>query len=394
MLERADTPDVTPPVTPPGQSLSGRTLRLFRFIMLAGVIAVITCGALGAELAARYYERHRHRPPDYFPSIYYPHRRLRYGLVPNLDYYGWFRINSLGFRGREMSAQKPPGVLRVVCLGGSTTFDTGTVGAPPWPEVLESELRQRLGTTSVEVFNLGIGGATSLDSLIDLQTRALAFNPDLVVLYQSHNDLVYSIPPVHPVHSTLFPLEDRPRSSFERWLTLHSLLYAKSEERVVSRVTAAVGLLKTAVTLGRSPEAPGEDRDHAMERGLRAFEANVTSIAAIARANRIPLALVKAVVPFRQSGQSGGECAVCDALPGTYGLEPEKLHAILDRYDQVLTRAAGGGAGVFYVSTDGFVPNEDRFYTDPVHFGPEGSLRMGTQLGGALTSVLQEAVKR
>src|SRR5437867_744457 len=143
---------VPEPVESAGPGLSAGTIRLFRAVILVGVLFVVALTAVGAELAERYYERHRTTAPDFFPSIYYPHRRLRYGLVPNLDYYGWFRINSHGFRGREFAVDKGPGVFRIVCLGGSTTFDTGTVGkALPWPEVLEAELRRTLSSESVEV---------------------------------------------------------------------------------------------------------------------------------------------------------------------------------------------------------------------------------------------------
>src|SRR3990172_4942535 len=131
---------------------SRKRVRVFRLIVLATVIALVGLLSVAAELAIRYHERHRTTPPDYFPSIFYPHKRLRYALIPNLDYYGWFRINSLGCRGREFSAAKKPGVRRIVCLGASTTFDIGCVGKDrPWPEVLETELQQRLSTRAVEV---------------------------------------------------------------------------------------------------------------------------------------------------------------------------------------------------------------------------------------------------
>src|SRR5215510_4637275 len=111
MSEDAGSP---PSVTAP---LSPGTLRLFKLIMLSGLLVFAVVAAIGAEFAARYYERHRTNPPDYFPSVYYPHRRLRYGLVPNFDYFGWFHINSLGFRGPEIPVAKPPGMLRIVCMG-------------------------------------------------------------------------------------------------------------------------------------------------------------------------------------------------------------------------------------------------------------------------------------
>lgn len=371
--------------TPAGPS--PRKQRLFRAIMLAGVTLFVALAAVGAEFAARYHERHRTTPPDYFPSIYYPHRRLRYGLIPNLDYYGWFRINSLGFRGREVSVAKSAGVLRIVCLGGSTTFDTGTVGsARPWTEVLEAELRRRLGTEAVEVLNLGIGGATSLDSLIDLQMRALGFQPDLVIVYQGHNDLTYSIPPPRPQRSTLYPLEDRPRSSFMRWLTYHSLLYAKSEERVNERLSGALGVLKRALPF-RSDDGVVRNVDAALEHGLSDFRSNLRSIAAIARANRIPLALPQVIVPFPQEGQAG--CRICDSLSDTYGgLNVATLRTMFGRYNSTLAELGAEGGGIYYIPTDGFVPSDDRYFRDPVHFGPEGSRRMGVKLAEALAPIL------
>jgi lysophospholipase L1-like esterase len=382
-------PQSKPPATPP----SARKERVFRWIMFTGVVVFVLLGCLGAELGARYYERHRATPPDYFPSVYYPHRRLRYGLVPNSDYYGWFRINSHGFRGREVSVAKPAGVLRIVCLGGSTTFDGGSVGKDrPWPEVLEAELRKRLGTSSIEVLNLGIGGATSLDSLIDLQMRALAFQPDLIVVYQAHNDLIYSIPPSRPENSPLFPLEDRPRSNFIRWLTYNSLLYAKTEERVVNRASNVLGAVKHVVTFGAGDDGPAPDREVPMERGLTDFASNMKSIAAIAQTNGIPLVLPQAVIPFPAEGQT--DCGMCNSLSNTYGsVDIGKLKSMFARYDKVLTQLAEGRTDVHYIPTDGFVPDADRYYIDPVHFGPQGSLAMGTKLAEALEGSVRQLTK-
>jgi lysophospholipase L1-like esterase len=372
---------------------SRRRERIFRIIMFSGVLLFMGAGLLAAEYVTRYRERHRNPPSDYFPSMYYPHKRLRYGLVPNLDYYGWFRINSMGFRGREVSAGKPPGTFRIVCLGGSTTFDTGSVGsAPPWPEVLEAELRRRLQRESIEVLNLGIPGATSLDSLIDLQMRALALQPDLVIVYQAHNDLIYSVPPPYREDTDLFPLEDRPRSSLVRWLNNHSLLYAKSEERVFS----ALGGVTGAVTgLFAGAREPGEDRDTALERGLASFRSNMLSLAAIARVNKIPAALVEVTVPFPSAASAGKKCQQCEALSATYGNIPvDKLRALFSRYDDALEEVAAMGPGVYHVGTADFVPAEDVYYHDPVHFGPEGSLKLGTKLGDALASMITELARQ
>lgn len=384
------TSPTPPPVNDADAAKRRRLVRLFRLIMIAGMLVIVSVSVIGAELWARRYERTRERQPDYFPSIYYPHRRLRYGLVP-MDYYGWFKINSLGFRGREFTEAKPPGVFRIICLGGSTTFDIGSLRLnKPWPEVLEDTLREKLGTTEIEVLNFGIGGATSLDSLIDLQMRALTFSPDMVIVYQGHNDLVYSIPSSSPAPpSPLYPLEDRPRSSFVRWLTNHSLLYAKTQGQINERVDSILGTVKKIVTLGAADEGIIADREQAMERGFNDFQANIRSIAAIARANGIQLVLPKVLVPFPGSGPGDAACTQCAQLSDSYGgVSVEKLRTMFGRYNAALETA--GGDGVLFVSTDGFVPSADGFYNDPVHFGPEGSRQMATHLAEVLAPLVRK----
>ena len=367
----------TPPTT---KGLSASRLRLFKLIMFGMLIGLLLLAVVGAEWAARSYERSRAVPPDYFPQIYYPHRRLRYGLVPNLDYYGWFRINSLGFRGREFNVEKTPGRLRVICLGGSTTFDIGSIGkALPWPEVLEEQLRKKLGAQEIEVLNLGIPGSNSLDSLVDLQMRVLRLKPDLLIVYQGHNDFVYSFPAA--ADPDLYPQEAPPKSALKRWLKQRSVLYSKAEGKIGSRLSGLLGIG------GASEKNDPALVDRSIERGLADFSDNLRSIAAVARANRIPLVLPQVVLPLQEAG--GAECDLCARLPPLFGnLVAEKISAMFGRYDAVLRDVAAEGPGVHHVRTNGFVPNEERYYHDAIHFAPEGSRLMGEKLADALLPIL------
>jgi lysophospholipase L1-like esterase len=364
--------------------LSPGRQRLFKYIMFGVLLVLLFLLALAAEWGARNYERNRSTPPDYFPQIYYPHKRLRYGLVPNFDYYGWFRINSLGFRGREFDVAKTPGMLRVVCLGGSTTFDIGSIGkALPWPEVMEAKLRERLGAQAIEVLNLGIPGSNSLDSLVDIQMRVLELKPDLIVVYQGHNDFAYSFP--QTPNPDLYPLEAGPRSRWARWLTHHSVLYAKAEGKVQARLGALFG--------GNDPQADPERAariDASLERGRQDFANNIRAIASVARAQGIPLVLPQVVLPFAEPG--GPECAYCAQLPPLLGhLDAAVIRGWFERYDEAVARAAADGPGVHHVSTRGFVPSESRYYHDPIHFGPEGSVLMGEKMAEAVLPLLAQA---
>ena len=51
-------------------------------------------------------------------------------------------INSLGFRGEEITAKKPSNTIRIVCLGASTTFCGEVNDEEAWPYRLQEKLRR------------------------------------------------------------------------------------------------------------------------------------------------------------------------------------------------------------------------------------------------------------
>jgi lysophospholipase L1-like esterase len=98
-------------------------------------------------------------------------------------------INSLGFRTREFSPRKPPGTVRVVCVGGSTTV-AGRTNEETYPALLERKLRERHPDLSLEVLNLGISGTIS-DYWQVRRDGLFAFEPDVVVEYRAVNDIFW-----------------------------------------------------------------------------------------------------------------------------------------------------------------------------------------------------------
>jgi lysophospholipase L1-like esterase len=97
-------------------------------------------------------------------------------------------INSLGFRGREITRRKG-NAYRIVALGESTTFGC-TLGPEdvPWPELLERMIRERLKPRRpVEVINAGVPGYTLEDNLHRLARDVLPLQPDLIISYHGFN---------------------------------------------------------------------------------------------------------------------------------------------------------------------------------------------------------------
>jgi len=96
-------------------------------------------------------------------------------------------INSRGFRTHEFDVPRPPGLVRVVCLGGSTTV-AGLTNDQTWPALLESRLKERYPGLAVEVLNLGISSVTT-DYWLARIDRVLSFEPHVIVHYQAVNDI-------------------------------------------------------------------------------------------------------------------------------------------------------------------------------------------------------------
>jgi lysophospholipase L1-like esterase len=97
-------------------------------------------------------------------------------------------INSKGFRGKEIPAEKGP-AFRIVAIGESTTFGvTMNADDKPWPELLEEMIRTRLKPTRpVEVINAGVPAHTLEHTLSRLQSDILPLKPDMIICYHGFN---------------------------------------------------------------------------------------------------------------------------------------------------------------------------------------------------------------
>ncbi len=110
---------------------------------------------------------------------------VEYGLSPQ-----YTDQNQLGYRGAEIQVEKPPGVYRIVALGGSTTYGTTTPADQSYPAYLQQVLRDQYGYDNVEVINGGVFGYTTWNIFVDLALRVTVLKPDLVIFYEGTNDVL------------------------------------------------------------------------------------------------------------------------------------------------------------------------------------------------------------
>jgi hypothetical protein len=114
------------------------------------------------------------------------------GLALRPDTSGWFRkegeayvsINSRELRDRERPVAKPPGTYRIVVLGDSYAEGLQVDVERTFWRLLEKQLKACAfqPAKQIDVINLGTSGFGTGQELRALQTRGLAYSPDLVVL--------------------------------------------------------------------------------------------------------------------------------------------------------------------------------------------------------------------
>jgi len=117
-----------------------------------------------------------------------PHKR---GLYVYEGGHSHVRMNNAGFRDRDRFVDKLAGVYRIAVLGDEVSEAMQVELTQTWwwrlPALLDSCKKQ----LRVEVLNFAVGGYGTGQELVTLQTRAMRYQPDLVLLqFSDANDVV------------------------------------------------------------------------------------------------------------------------------------------------------------------------------------------------------------
>lgn len=124
-------------------------------------------------------------------------QKIPYELHPN-EYFSFkqpLRLNNLGHFGEDFSNNKPDGVIRIACLGDSTTANNIADSSRDYcypsllMDLLNVDLQKKEIPSKIEVFNCGIGGWVSVDIMIDFLLNILPTQPDYVIICHGFTDL-------------------------------------------------------------------------------------------------------------------------------------------------------------------------------------------------------------
>lgn len=132
--------------------------------------------------------------PEELAGIMRQDRELLWSLKPDTKT-TWrntqVTINHQGTRGPEI-APKQPGELRILSLGESTTFGVNVSDNETYSADLEALLRGDYPNRPITVINAGVSAYSSFQSLLFLEERGLAMQPDVVLFYHEVNDYLPS----------------------------------------------------------------------------------------------------------------------------------------------------------------------------------------------------------
>jgi len=104
----------------------------------------------------------------------------------NKDYKG---INTFGMRDKHFDFKEIDGLYTIAVIGDSHAYSTNVKNiADTFPYQIEEHLNKNMGQRMVKVLNFGVPGYNTAQELEVLQSRALVFQPKLVILQYHIND--------------------------------------------------------------------------------------------------------------------------------------------------------------------------------------------------------------
>ncbi len=275
-------------------------------------------------------------------------------------------INSLGFRGPEISVDKA-GAYRIVVLGESTTF--GMTIQPqdkPWPEVLEQIIHERLKSRRpVQVINAGVPAYSIYASLYRLPREILPLKPDMIISYHGANGFSSidssMLPPSGPAPPVYAERPIKLAADVEHRLRM-LLFQRQARPREVSAMPPAANPLKT-----KYADAYRQLIQCARTNAIRLVLANFSMAVNQASDPRI--------VDFYRGGGNRAAAGFIRA---------NSVHSV------IVSQLAAQHPEVCFVDTHPHLDGDHEKFIDLIHFAGGGERQMAENIFAGIRGVLQQ----
>jgi hypothetical protein len=242
------------------------------FLGLAAAFSLLALEA-GLRLAGGQSELF-YQPDPEVGAIHIPRKRGWFVFADGRQY---VEINRHGYHDRELAWPKPADVLRIAVLGDSFVEGFQVPRASNFTSVSESRLDGSCGKR-LEVLNFGVAGFGTGQELETLRHRALAFAPDLVLLFfYPSNDLFdnsreldveefrlyFELAPGGKLVRLPFVVHD---TLLKSWLRHHSRAYLFLRHRIKSLGAARTALIRLRLVEPQIDVKQAQIRTDALQR--------------------------------------------------------------------------------------------------------------------------------
>lgn len=241
---------------------------------------------------------------------------------------------------------KPPGTIRVACIGNSTTI--------AYPPLLEQFLNKACPQTRFQALNFGLAWWSSLHSTVNFVLNVIDFNPDYVVLHDNCNDSTYRGYPglrgdgVHAYRS--FTIPGTQDIYWSRLFVLYRIVAILVRRRFPTFIRRHYSAERSILKPGRTfLYDPGE---------LYIFERNLETIYAVSTHRNIKFCLM--TQPFSNVLK--------------YGEEHDKAYRPhMIRLNEMLRQKAAQNK-LLLIDADRLMTGEEDLFLDPVHVSTKGNM--------------------
>jgi len=344
---------------------SGTQSRQHSFLL--GAVVLITSVALfgAAELAVRVRQHIKFGSLLRIEDTYTVDAKSGLRIPVPGGSFGGIRINSLGFRRPQLKVPKPASTVRIAFLGSSTTYCAEvSSNENAWPHLVAQALHAHWSGSTVDYVNAGVPGYSVATSLQNLKSRVAPLDPDIIVIYEGHNDLSGN-----SFHLALKQgLVTGQTEQNLSWPARYSLLWylVQKNLRIVSQQRTA-----------RATEAKLRFNKEDL---TAPFYHDLTTLVDASKTVTPQVVLVTFSTQLRAS--QAAEEQTRAAVSSLYYMPYMSVDGLLEAYasyNEVLARVAQE-TGSILIGGENFIPGDAKHFVDSIHFTDLGSRAMADRV--------------
>lgn len=339
-----------------------------KFLYLA-IVTFVMLGLAEGALRVRAWVKYGGSASVRDPMLTFDDRAGIYVPTPGYELKGrniHIKINALGFRGEEISLEKPAGTFRIVCLGASTTFSAEVSSNDKmWTHRLQEMLRAAHPDRRIEVINAAVGGYVSADNLKRLKHHVLALDPDLVIYYEANNEIVKDTQELAAARGLIAPDGGR-QPAWVTSLSKFSLMFDLA--------------YKNLAILSRSRDDSSGKIDAVPPTLPSRFTATLEEMRALLAERNVPLVLSTFMVKYRRDQDRATQIANADVA--FYYMPWMSIDGMLDAmdvYNQALLDY-GKSKGLLVIDDRFAIPPDDEHFSDCMHLKDKGNEVMAQRM--------------